>query len=99
MWHRLKRWMAGKTAGVLTQQELEEGVWQKFPLLLREAVAFSCSKVQRDKGLQEGSSLGREPRRDEASEWTKHFLNEQGIAFKDSDIHLACELCYRRSRR
>jgi hypothetical protein len=75
----------------------EEEAFEALPHEVQVAAARACRKVQHDPGNREmiGSNLGREMRRDEASEWAKLYLKDSNYNYSNSDVHLACELYYR----
>jgi hypothetical protein len=95
MWTRFKHWLIRKLGGYV-EHDCKRALWSTFETPLVQAVSAACSKVLNDPSFAqyEGSNLGRNVLRDEAAEWTKLYLKDMGASYKDSDVHLACELYY-----
>ena len=75
---------------------LESELLAKLHVNIQEAARYACRKVQRDPSHPPGGrTLGNNWHRDEACEWAKIWLNERSLAYRDSDVNLACELYYR----
>jgi hypothetical protein len=75
---------------------LESELLAKLHVNIQEAARYACRKVQRDPSHPPGGrTLGNNWHRDEACEWAKIWLNERALAYRDSDVNLACELYYR----
>lgn len=93
MWNRFKIWLIVKLGGQPKHNCLQTH-FSSLPRPLRNCVERACEKVVKDPSFStyEGSNLGRNVLRDEASEWTKLYLKEMGLTYRDSDVHLACEL-------
>ena len=95
IWRRFKIWLIQKLGG-LPQHDCRLRLWNLFPSQLRSAVESAGMKVKKEPGFApyQASNLGRNILRDEACEWTHHYLRDTGIDFPDRDVHLACELWY-----
>ena len=79
----------------------EDSLYRRLSPIIRDAAERACQKVAEDPLLKNDgfSNLGRNLLRDEACEWAKLYLKEQNSGYSDSDVHLACELVYRASRK
>lgn len=90
------RWWLVRILGGSPPHDCKAELWLTFSEPQSRAVQRACRKVARDPSFAayEASNLGRNIFRDEACEWTKLYLKDAGVPFRDSEIHLACELYY-----
>ena len=75
---------------------LEGDLLAKLPPDVQEACRYGCRKVQSDPSHPAGGrTLGNNWHRDEACEWAKIWLRDRALEYRDTDIHVGCELYYR----
>lgn len=93
---RFKNWLILKLGGFLADHDCKSSLWWSLNKDLRKAAQMASEKVRKDPGFAnyEGSNLGRNVLRDEASEWTRLYLKEWKVEARESDAHLAVELYY-----
>ena len=98
MWRRFKVWLIVLLGGFAdsSPESLMNLLLSHLPMAVQRMSMRAVIKVEVDPSFAKpaGSNLGREIRRDEASEWAKLYLKDAGISYRDSDVHLACELIY-----
>ena len=91
---RLIRWLGGYWDN--SKDAHLKALLTYLPPEISYEAAKAVTKVQRDPSFKDyhGSNLGRNIKRDEAAEWTKLYLKDKGLEWRDSDVNLACELIY-----
>lgn len=99
-WFRFKHWLILKLGGFIIH-DCKSTLWDFVMPSQHAAIIKACIKVEADIGLQRlgVSNLGRNIFRDEACEWAKIYLHDAGVAYRDSDVHLGCELWWHLNRR
>lgn len=99
MWESFRRWLILKLGGYWDgspRAHMGALLGQYIPSYVTEEAQRAHHKVMVDPSFKgyHGSNLGRNIKRDEASEWAKLYLKDKGYAYRDSDVNLACELIY-----
>ena len=103
-WQRFKVWLILQLGGypeLGARDHAQHLILKYIPREVRLASERAFNKVQKDPSFKgyEGSNLGRNIKRDEAAEWTKLYLKDAGMTWRDSDVNLACELLYHLANR
>ena len=73
--------------------EAKRKILESLPVAVQQAACYACEKISKDRELPKGA-FGKNFRRDEACEWATHWLRENREPYRDSDVHLACEVYY-----